>query len=235
MSDEVTKWTKKARNLQTHIIEDIFKRVSDLKQIAKELEDLARQLAEEMNTKVQTDELESYLKKNEKVQSISKWNPVNCNLCDKKFQIISDLETHIKTSHEDYQSYKCHQGKKDFVTEWRLKKHARIHSNIKTRQCKYFISQTKCPFDELGCKFRHDTKIDSSSPTQNTSIDLSEISFNMDSTIEKLSGSVKSDDIPSFFTSTPRKCEECEDMSQCIDCIVKHVLGRHGVARAMFS
>ena len=57
MADKVTKWTMEARNLQTNIIEDIFKRVNDLKQIAKELEAIARQLKEQMHEKVEREEL----------------------------------------------------------------------------------------------------------------------------------------------------------------------------------
>ena len=185
-----------------------------------------------MNEKVEREE--SRMKKDKKVQS-KKLNLIKCNLCDKRFRIISDLETHIKMSHEDYESYNCHHCKKEFVTKWRLQKHARIQSSIKTRQCKYFKSQTKCPYDELGCKFRHETTIEDTSSTQTNSIDLSELSINMESTIEKLSESVKSDDTMSFYTSTPRKCEECLDKSQCVDCITKHILGTHGVVRAMFS
>ena len=42
----------------------------------------------------------------------------------------------------------------------------------------------------------------------------------------------------SFYTSTPMStnCENCLNRSECVDCIVKHVLGRHGDARKlMFS
>ena len=41
-----------------------------------------------------------------------------------------------------------------------------------------------------------------------------------------------------FYTSTPQKtllCEECLDNSACVDCFVKHMLGKHEVARLMFS
>ena len=41
-----------------------------------------------------------------------------------------------------------------------------------------------------------------------------------------------------FYASTPKKtadCQECDDKSQCVDCIIKHLLGRHVVARALFD
>ena len=41
----------------------------------------------------------------------------------------------------------------------------------------------------------------------------------------------KTDEIQSFFTSTPKdyptRCEECLDSSQCADCIVKHMFKMH--------
>ena len=42
------------------------------------------------------------------------------------------------------------------MTEWRLKKHAKIHSITKIKICKYFKKSVFCPFDKFGCKFRHD-------------------------------------------------------------------------------
>ena len=79
---------------------------------------------------------------------------------------MSDLEKHIKTSHQDHQSYYCD---KKFVTKWRLQKHERMHSNVKTRRCKYVKTHSKCPFEELGCKFRHDTKTEDTTTSQNNS------------------------------------------------------------------
>ena len=42
----------------------------------------------------------------------------------------------------------------------------------------------------------------------------------------------------SFHSSTQKKnneCEECEDKSLCIDCIIEHMLGLQVVARALFD
>ena len=41
-----------------------------------------------------------------------------------------------------------------------------------------------------------------------------------------------------FCSSTPKKmaeCQECVDKSQCVECIIKHMLGRNVVARALFD
>ena len=43
--------------------------------------------------------------------------------------------------------------------------------------------------------------------------------------------------IETFCTSTPKKevqCEECKNTSECIDCTVKRIIGRSGIARAIF-
>ena len=43
-------------------------------------------------------------------------------------------------------------------------------------------------------------------------------------------------DLESIYTSTPKKtiqCEECLDTSEYVDCFVKHMLGKHGIARAI--
>ena len=41
------------------------------------------------------------------------------------------------------------------MTNWRLKKHKKMHSNPRLKQCFYFQNDIQCPFDELGCKFAH--------------------------------------------------------------------------------
>ena len=41
-----------------------------------------------------------------------------------------------------------------------------------------------------------------------------------------------------LYSSTSKKiteCEECVDKSQCVDFIIKHMLGRHLVARALYD
>ena len=59
-------------------------------------------------------------------------------------------------------------------------------------------------FEELGCKFRHNQNRED--------IKESEISFH---------------------TSTPKSdgCDECMNRSECADCIVRHMLGKHDGGR----
>ena len=42
---------------------------------------------------------------------------------------------------------------KTFLTEWRLKKHERIHLDKVKTDCIYFKNKVNCPFENLGCKF----------------------------------------------------------------------------------
>ena len=104
MADKETKWTTEARNLQINFIEDILKQVYDLKKAAKELEDIAIQMMIKVNTDTKIDELTNQKKKDKKVKSKSNQHLIKCDECDNKIQIISDLEKHIKISHEDYKT-----------------------------------------------------------------------------------------------------------------------------------
>ena len=119
MADKVTKWTPEAMNLKDNIIEDIIKRVSDLKQIAKELEDTKMML--KVNTETKIDKMTNQKKKDDKMKS-KRRKLVECHLCD--------LENHVKTSHEDSETYNCDKCKKKFATKWRLEKHGNLHQTM---------------------------------------------------------------------------------------------------------
>jgi len=82
-------------------------------------------------------------------------SPINCEYCEKTFMIISELENHIRNSHEMHSKFKCDQCDKNFVSRWRLKKHINIHNGKVTTHCHYFNNKKSCPFQDLGCKFLH--------------------------------------------------------------------------------
>jgi chromosome segregation ATPase len=52
---------------------------------------------------------------------------LKCTFCDIKFNIFSELERHIKDSHEIHNTFKCDKCEKEFVLKWRLKKHMSVH------------------------------------------------------------------------------------------------------------
>ena len=90
-----------------------------------------------------------------------------------------------------------------------------------------------CPFDELGCKFGHDDR----SQDGHTVKDKSEFIRKEIKELKKLihEGIYHEEE---FHTSTPKKpdeCNKCTDTSECVDCMVKHMLGTHKVARALFD
>ena len=244
MFDKVHKWTLKADNLKMIIVEDILKKVFELKRTANELEAFATKLKKSMNIYIETESTQVIEKKRRKLQN---YEPVICDVCDTKCKTLSDLEIHIKASHAEHQIYECYECSKTFVTEWRLHRHRSIHSDEKTRQCIYFRKQITCPYDELGCKFRHSTSIQDTtlnSQMKENSTKFSEHSID----IQTISG--QSEDmveVNSFYTSTPKKeenykstkkewfrCEYCVNSSllmsksQCIDCYVnEHMHNLH--------
>ena len=138
-----------------------------------------------------------------------------------KFQNLSNLERHIKKDHIVHQSYTCDSCDKTFVTKFRLRKHTKMHSDVKIGTCRYFRNNVFCPFEELGCKFLHST---------DKSIGrLKSISVNNSGHIENNFEKIN------FFTSTPRKlvvsesyqnmketfeCEGCTNKTQCSVCFV---------------
>ena len=61
------------------------------------------------------------------------------------------LERHIKTQVE--KRFKCKVCSPEFHLKWRLRKHQEIHGNDKVR----FNTMKVCPYEELGCMFKHET------------------------------------------------------------------------------
>ena len=51
--------------------------------------------------------------------------------------------------------FSCDLCGKKFYLKWRLKKHANVHEEH-TSKCKYFESREACPYNEIGCKFKHE-------------------------------------------------------------------------------
>jgi hypothetical protein len=144
-----------------------------------------------------------------------------------------------------------------------VEKHLRKHSTIKVKKCKYFNNnKIFCPFDKLGCKFGHNENIqDGHLTTDNSKMMLeepleerksdsdedkfpvttsNELVMDIDNEVFESQFETKSFDTIEdtlFCTSTPKRsfpCEDCDIGSECVDCFVLHVLGRHGLRRAAF-
>ena len=78
-----------------------------------------------------------------------------CDVCNEMFSKNFELEIHLK-AHAESKSFKCDQCDKVFSLEWRLNKHKRIHEEIACKFCHYFNNKKYCPYEEVGCMFRHE-------------------------------------------------------------------------------
>ena len=67
------------------------------------------------------------------ITSIRNDHLVKCELCDTRFQKMSDLENHIMTKHELHKTYESENCRKKLLTSWRLNKHDEMHTSITIR------------------------------------------------------------------------------------------------------
>ena len=97
----------------------------------------------------------------------------------------------------------CDSCNKKFVTRWRLEKHTKMHSNPKIKICRYVIKNEPCPFDKLGCKFKH------VEPYKNDKVGHMEVKY--DASSEVTNNKVEKGEFEkayAFITSTPKKSVE---------------------------
>ena len=64
------------------------------------------------------------------------------------------MESHMR-SHSEVGKFKCTQCEKTFYVQWRMKKHMEGHAETK-KYCHYFNNKDFCPYEEIGCKFKHE-------------------------------------------------------------------------------
>ena len=85
--------------------------------------------------------------------------PIICNSCEKTFSKSSDLEDHLEEEHKVEKSFSCEECNMQFMLKWRLNKHMSIHKDkgVNIRFCHYFNNFKPCPFEKLGCMFKHET------------------------------------------------------------------------------
>ena len=97
----------------------------------------------------------SFLKNNS--EPVCSSNAKSCKECEEKFSRNHELENHMVRVHGYEKTHTCEICRKSFYLEWRLKKHRTVHeSNVRT--CKYFEEGQDCPYDEIGCKYKHGEK-----------------------------------------------------------------------------
>ena len=167
-----------------------------------------------------------------------------CKDCDKAFDECWKFEMHVK-DHDSEEEFKCDICNKSFFLEWRFRQHLRGHHDSGRKFCHYFNNDKLCPFQLIGCKFKHEnsqlcvygkrcqTYLCQHKHSIEEAISLNEQSIDTTvSEISDLQGTC------SFISSTPKKsiekCDDCMDTSECTDCIVKHVLGQR-VVKTVFQ
>ena len=78
-----------------------------------------------------------------------------CEICDKTFMESWKMEEHLE-HHGNERPFKCSICEKGFYMKWRMEKHTSDHrADIKF--CHYFNSDKPCPYDKVGCRFKHET------------------------------------------------------------------------------
>ena len=82
---------------------------------------------------------------------------LSCEICNKAFFKNHELEEHME-EHVVAKNFKCDICKKEFYLEWRFKKHANVHSD-QAKICKNFSRGVTCPFEQVGCKFKHEEPV----------------------------------------------------------------------------
>ena len=156
MVDKILKMTLKSLT-EENTSKDILDKVFDLKQKVTDLEQIAREFSNRKENDMEAKSFDN--NKDTEIPIQTKHHIIQCDLCRRKFQNVSNLEKHIKRYHTEYETYECDHCSKTFVTKWRLEKHKKMHSTMKIVQCRYFRNNLVCPFEELGCKFWHDADI----------------------------------------------------------------------------
>ena len=94
---------------------------------------------------------------------------IRCRFCDESFSQNYELEKHME-EHDVEKEFKCDVCGKHFFLQWRLKKHLNVHLE-QTRTCRFFLSNKHCPFELIGCKFKHESEPLVTDDVRNASIE----------------------------------------------------------------
>ena len=79
----------------------------------------------------------------------------DCKICDETFTESWKMEEHLE-HHGSERPFKCSICEKGFYTKWRMEKHTSDH-RVDIKFCHYFNSDKPCPYEKVGCKFKHET------------------------------------------------------------------------------
>jgi hypothetical protein len=133
--------------------------------------------------------------------------------------------------------FKCEVCDKEFYLEWRLIKHMSVHSD-RTKPCKYDSRNMPCPFDIIGCKFKHAFKDSESSKSAETSVEqkeqLDEVKTNDDvnptgeeATSSDMDSKIQEEGQNDYFEDDQIKCPLCECTFLDQDEVTYHMKADH--------
>jgi hypothetical protein len=77
-----------------------------------------------------------------------------CEFCDDTFTESWKMEEHLE-HHGNERPFKCSICDKGFFMKWRMEKHTSDHG-VDMKFCHYYNSDKPCPYDKVGCKFKHE-------------------------------------------------------------------------------
>ena len=146
------------------------KTIKDLNDIVETFEVKIKHLEEKVKKMEKLEEkiidLEDYVKKlrrypgqenktskRKMVQEKRKCKDIKCSECEMDFEEQWKFEKHLANEHGNEKSFNCKICDESFYTKWRLEQHTRSHNKPK-KFCHYFNNFKKCPYKDLGCKFR---------------------------------------------------------------------------------
>ena len=131
-----------------------------------------------------------------------------CEVCDEKFGARWKLEIHL-TEHRIDNLFKYDQCNSALFLQSRLRQHMNGHRKPDRKYCHYFNNSKLCPFEVIGCKFRHEN---SGACTYENACRLQKCQYkhedNLDNNpkngCEKTDEMENSVELHSFSTSTPK-------------------------------
>jgi len=169
------------------------------------------------------------LKKHVKTQHPAR---IQCDFCDENFETNFDLETHVEDEHQAKKNFKCEVCNKDFFLQWRFDKHKSVHLET-TKACHFNSSKKFCPFQRIGCKFRHDEAVNLTKEPNHDTETLSDgdSDENDENVIEEHLEDDQKDDIDVGDSGSAvygeNDCHLCTDTFTCLDELCEHFQVSH--------
>ena len=224
------KMTVKSVNNELEVVKEQLKEMQDLvEDLKNEIKSLKSKENVEQSTEVKCrkcqESFASQQNLNEHIRRIHSKN-TQCLLCDQTLSSNSDIESHAD-QHGLEKKFKCEVCDKDIYLEWRLEKHKRVHEgNIKP--CRYFISHVECPFEKIGCKFKHGERKDL--PQNHVDANLEE-----DDDIETLQPDENDDDAHDENDYNDDPDENEKEIVQCVVCFISFGSKEEMVTHCLFN